>query len=298
MLNQPKAYLLASLSVIFWSTIAVAFKVSLRSLDPFQIVFMASLISLVIFFVINIFTEGFAGMSGQITPKAIAKSAFLGFLNPFLYYIILIHAYSMITAQEAMTLNYIWPIMLALLAVPMLGQKLRWLSLLAMVISFGGIIVIATKGDIASLSPTNILGCSLAAGSSVVWALYWIFNLKDKRTVSGKLMLNFFFGTLYSVIAITLFSTFRTDGLMAWTGGVYLGFFEMGITFMLWLSALKLSKKTYLVSQFIFISPPLSLMWIWLILKEPIIPSTITGLVMIIAGIVLQQRTERTKLNR
>ncbi len=293
--NQPKAYLLASLSVIFWSTIAVAFKVSLRSLDPFQIVFMASLVSFIIFFVINVLQEAFSAVAGQLTKGAIIKSAFLGLLNPFLYYIILIHAYSKITAQEAMTLNYIWPIMLALLAVPLLGQKLRWISFLAMVISFGGIIVIATKGDFATLSPTNLTGCALAAGSSVIWALYWIFNLKDGRTVSGKLMLNFFFGTVYSMIAVMIFSTFRAEGLKAWTGGVYLGFFEMGLTFMLWLSALKLSKKTYLVSQFIFISPPLSLMWIWLILKEPILPATIIGLVLIISGIILQQWQDRLK---
>ena len=33
-----------------------------------------------------------------------------GFLNPFLYYIILFKAYSLLPAQEALSLNYTWPL--------------------------------------------------------------------------------------------------------------------------------------------------------------------------------------------
>lgn len=291
--NQQKAYLFALLAVFCWSTIAVAFKISLRYIDPFQIVFLASFFSLLFFLLVNLRKYGFRSMFATLRRKDLGRSALLGFLNPFLYYVILLHAYDLISAQEAMTLNYIWPIMLALLSVPLLGQKMGLFSLSAMIISFGGILVIATKGDFGSLSFTNVTGTLLAAGSSLIWALYWIFNLKDHREIPDKLMLNFFFGTIYALIALLVFSD---PGMMtagALVSGAYLGLFEMGITFLLWMTALKWSKKTYLVSQLIFLSPFLSLIWIRVVLHEPILTSTIAGLLLILSGIILQQQQEK-----
>jgi drug/metabolite transporter (DMT)-like permease len=291
--NQQKAYLFALLAVFCWSTIAVAFKISLRYCDPFQIVFLASLFSLLFFLLLNIWKSRFRGLISSLKRNDIARSAWLGFLNPFLYYVILLHAYDLISAQEAMTLNYIWPIMLALLSVPLLGQKMGLLSMIAMIISFGGILVIATKGDFETLSFTNATGTLLAAGSSLIWALYWIFNLKDHREIPDKLMLNFFFGTIYALIALLIFSTPVMMSVGALGSGAYLGLFEMGLTFLLWMTALKYSKKTYLVSQLIFLSPFLSLIWIRVVLKEPILTSTILGLLLILAGIILQQQQEK-----
>ncbi|MFO7722976.1 MAG: DMT family transporter [Bacteroidales bacterium] len=291
--NQKRAYILALLAVMCWSTIAVAFKVTLRFTDPYQIVFIASLVSWVTFTAIAVFRIGVVKLAGSVRKKDLLRSSLLGFLNPFFYYIILIHAYDMISAQEAMTLNYIWPVVLALLSVPMLGQKLGLTSLAAMLISFAGIIVIATKGDFASLSFTSLRGDFLAAGSSVIWALYWILNLKDKREIPTAMALNFFFGTVYAFLALLIFSTPASIPVNGWLGGTYLGLFEMGITFLLWLSALKFSRKTYLISQFIFISPFLSLIWIRVVLGEPLLRSTILGLILVITGIFIQQQQER-----
>jgi drug/metabolite transporter (DMT)-like permease len=64
----------------------------------------------------------------------------------------------------------------------------------------------------------------------------------------------------------------------------------MGITFVLWLRALRLSRTTAQVSNLIYLSPFVSLVLIHLIVGETIMLSTITGLVFIVAGIVLQQR--------
>jgi len=288
-----RAYLYALMAVLFWSTIAVAFKVSLRTLDPFQIVFAASLVSFLIFLIINLFRLDRTGWRTAYSGRGAKRSALLGLLNPFGYYLVLIHAYDMITAQEAMTLNYIWPIMLAVLAVPLLKQSMGLRSFAALAISFAGIMVIATRGNLLSFEITNLPGVLLAAGSSVVWALYWIFNLKDDREVSLKLMMNFGFGTLYALIALMLFSSPFGKPLSDWTGAIYLGFFEMGFTFLLWLTALKISAKTYLVSQLVYLAPPLSLLWIRLVLDEPILPSTIMGLTLILGGIILQQKKEK-----
>ena len=63
----------------------------------------------------------------------------------------------------------------------------------------------------------------------------------------------------------------------------------MGITFVFWLSALKLSENTAKVGNLIFISPFLSLVFIHFLVGEDILASTFIGLALIISGILLQQ---------
>lgn len=295
---QRRSYLAALAAILLWSTIAVAFKTALQYLDPVQLVFCSSLVSFVFFMLINLLSGTFKKVLKSSTKIGIARSALLGFMNPFLYYLVLIHAYDMIPAQEAMTLNYIWPLMLALLSVPFLHQKLGTTAFLAMILSFGGIILIATKGQFASLSFSALKGDLLAAGSSIIWALYWIFNLKDDRAIPQKMLWNFFFGTIFSFLATLWFSNPYTITPNGWFSGIYLGLFEMGATFLLWLTALRLSRKTYLISQLIFLAPFISLIWIRLVLKEPVLPVTIMGLVLIVAGILWLQWSERQKPER
>jgi drug/metabolite transporter (DMT)-like permease len=71
-------------------------------------------------------------------------------------------------------------------------------------------------------------------------------------------------------------------------GGIYLGLFEMGLPFVLWLKALKYSGTTARVSNLIYLSPFISLILIHFFVGEQILLSTIAGLVFIISGIVWQ----------
>ncbi len=228
--------------------------------------------------------------------RALARSAMGGFLNPFLYYMVLFKAYALLPAQEAQPLNYTWPLVLSLLAVPLMGEKLRWRSLLALLVSFSGVIVISTRGDVTSFMPANPLGAGLALGSSIVWASFWIINVKDERDPVEKLFLNFFFGTLFISLFLVLDGS-RTMGfppkadLAVLIGSAYVGLFEMSLTFMLWLSALSSSGNTARVSNLIYLSPFLSLVFIRFVVGEQILPSSIVGLFLIISGVILQRRS-------
>jgi drug/metabolite transporter (DMT)-like permease len=81
-------------------------------------------------------------------------------------------------------------------------------------------------------------------------------------------------------------------------GAIYIGLFEMGITFVLWLKALQLSKTTAQVSNFIYLVPFISLIVIHFTVGENIYPSTIIGLMFIIAGILLQQYVSRERVDK
>jgi drug/metabolite transporter (DMT)-like permease len=77
-----------------------------------------------------------------------------------------------------------------------------------------------------------------------------------------------------------------TTGLL---GCVYIGIFEMGAAFVLWLKALQLSEATAKVSNLIFLSPFISLIFIKFVVGERILPSSIIGLGFIAGGILVQQ---------
>jgi drug/metabolite transporter (DMT)-like permease len=202
---------------------------------------------------------------------------------------VLFKAYSILPAQEAQPLNFVWPITLVLLSIPLLKQKIKSKDILATFICFAGVLVISTRGDIFGFRFTNITGVCLATGSSVVWALFWIYNVRDKRDEVIRLFLNFVFGSAMTFLLMLILGDLHNQNLPGLLGGVYIGLFEMGITFLLWLKALRLSKTTAHVTNLIYMVPFLSLVLIHFSVGETIFASTIVGLVFIISGIVLQR---------
>ncbi len=292
--RQKQAYLYAIATVLLWSTVATAFKISLRYLDYLQLLLYASFVSLVVLFVILLIQNKLLLLS-QYSAREYFHSAILGFLNPFLYYIILFKAYSLLPAQEAQPLNYTWSITLALLSIPLLKQRIKLINILALIISYFGVLIISTRGDILALKFSHPYGVLLALGSAVIWALFWIYNIRDQRDEVTKLFLNFSFGMVFIFLAMLLSSRLKTFPSPAGiSGAIYVGMFEMGITFVLWLKALKLSRTTAQVGNLIYLSPFVSLVLIHFVVGEKIIISTLIGLIFIISGIMLQQYSSRS----
>ena len=282
------AYFYAICAVLIWSTVASAFKLSLQYLDFLQLLLISAFVSTIILMVILI-TQNKMKKLMKYSLKDYLHSALLGFLNPFLYYILLFKAYSLLPAQEAQPLNYTWPIMLVLLSIPLLKQKVNLKSIIAIIISFFGVLIISTQGDILGFGFTNLYGAFLALSTAVIWAFFWIFNTKDKRDEITKLFLNFAFGLLYIFITTLSYSTIVIPDLNGLLGASYIGFFEMGITFVIWSKALQLSVTTAKVSKFIYLVPFLSLVIVFFVLGEKILISTIVGLAFIVIGIILEQ---------
>jgi drug/metabolite transporter (DMT)-like permease len=280
--------LFALTAILLWSTAGTAFKLALRGMDLIQLLFIASTVAWV-FLLIVLVSRQQTGELFRNTPRSLLRSAFGGFLNPFLYYMILLNAYSVLPAQIAGPLNYTWPVMLVLLSVPFLRQKIRVIELTAILISFIGVIIISSQGRNIFKTPVNEpIGVLLALVSSIVWASFWIFNVKDKRSEIIKITLNFFFGSIFTGIAL-LISPKPVTWNLSIIPAVYVGLTEMAIAFVCWLTALENTKNNARISNLVFISPFISLFFIYLILGEHIYWTTPAGLVFIVGGILIQQ---------
>lgn len=256
-----KALIYASMAVFFWSTVATAFKIALQELDFIQLIFIASGVTSVLLFII-LLIQGKTGLIRKTSRREWFRSVLAGAFNPLLYYLVLLRAYSLLPAQIAQPLNMIWPIVLVLLSVPFLHQQIGWKSLVALLISFTGVVVISSQGEIMGFRETSIEGVLLATGSSVLWSAYWIFNVLDKRDEILKLFLNFAFGFIFLGIAVFLFSDFRMTLGRGMLAAVYTGIFEAGITYVLWLKAMQLSTNHARIGNLVFFAPFLSLIFI------------------------------------
>jgi drug/metabolite transporter (DMT)-like permease len=291
MKNQSKAYGFALLSVAFWSTMGTAFKLTLQFVSPGMLLLLASFTALLFLGIV-------AALRGQlkelrnIRPKEMLNSALMGLFNPFLYYLVLFEAYNRIPAQEGVALNYIWPVMLVIFSILFLKQKITLLSFTAILLSFFGTAIIAMHGDFSHLNFSDPVGVMLAVGSALFWASFWILNLKDPREAVLKMFMNFAFGSAYILIWMLLKNELIFPPAAGLAGALYIGIFEMGLTFVLWLTALKLSTQTVSVSNLVFISPFVSLLLVSLFVGETILPSTFIGLGVIVSGILLQQYSQ------
>ncbi|MBP6520514.1 MULTISPECIES: DMT family transporter [Shewanella] len=292
MKSSNLAYVYGMAAVFLWSTVATAFKIALSYYTPLQLVFVAVLTSII----------ALAGILAWQKKLSLLKQQFLrrpmfylvtGLINPFLYYVVLFKAYSLLPAQQALSLNYTWAVLLPLLAAPLLKQHLRKSDIAAALIAYTGVFIIATGGDISGFSFDSPLGIGLALTSTLLWCLYWIVNTKDQGDPVVSLLLSFLIGLPFVAVTLVLTDTLPSFSIKAIFAGMYVGLFEMGITFVLWLMALKTATRTANISTMVFLSPVMSIGFIAWILQETIAMATYLGLAFILSGMMLQQLLPR-----
>lgn len=281
-LSPPRAYLYAAIAVLGWSTVASAFKITLRSLSVVEMLFYSSAASALLLVSIR-------RTSRDTTPLPPLKSCLkIGALVPCSYYAILFQAYDLLPAQYAQALNYSWPLAMSLLAILFLKEPIQRKRMAALLLGFGGILIIClSKGPIPELGTNDIVGMALAIGSAVFWAAYWIWMLKSPYSPLSFLTGGFLGSLPYLLCAWLITNPLSFPSIPGILGCLYIGVFEMGLTFYLWSSALKMSSQVTSIANLAYLSPFLSLMWIYWVLGEPLEELAILGLVVLVCAILL-----------
>jgi drug/metabolite transporter (DMT)-like permease len=291
---NTQSYIYALIAVLLWSTVATAFKIALNEINVVQLLTFSTGLSTLVLTIIMVLSKRF------VLLKSIPKRSFFnlvgkGIINPFAYYLILFKAYSWLPANEAMILNYTWPIVLVVFTVLILKQQFSLFDGVSIVISFIGVLIIATQGKILNVEFSNLLGVLLALGSSIVWAFYWILNMKNSVDAIIQLWISFGVGFLASLFLFLLQKNTILVSPTAIIASIYVGLFEMSIPFIMWHLALNKASKASNVSQLIFLSPFLSLMIISVVLKEKILITSIIGFLFILVGIFIQAIFKKTR---
>ncbi len=293
-LTEKRGFIFACLAVLAWSTVAAAFKIALRSFSAAALLWVVSAVSTLILGIIVIWQAWLNGKRYDFGFFVLLRSVFLGFLNPFVYYLLIFAAYERLLAQVAQPLNQIWGILLAVISAWRFGRKISGGQWIGMSLSFIGVFVLVTQGRFDTVSVDSPLGVGMALFSAFIWAFYWLINMDDSCDPLWRLFLNcacgFFFITIY---CLTTGSWPLQVGADGWAAAVYIGMFEMGVTTLLWLIALKSVKDTTRVSGLIYLVPFISLIFISQVAGEAIRLVSVAGLFLVIGGQVLIHKISR-----
>ncbi len=291
--------------MLSWSTVATAFKITLQHLTHFEMLLVASLTSLLIFAAFLTIQRKWRTAAVQLRAN-LRTFALLGLLNPVAYYLLLFKSYDLLPAHVAQPVNYLWPIALLILLAVFTRQAIPPLKYIGMALSLGGLALISATSTSSDGKPLSVPGLLLGLFSAILWATYWMANNRYKARFDAFVgfFATFLFGSLYLLAAAAVqyvlsgpqsFSPLTTTGLLA---GAYVGAFEMGIPFIFFGLALRLTSNPALINQLCYLAPFLSLFIISSILHEHISPATYGGLLLIVLGLLFNQYIVRTPQTR
>jgi len=288
---QRISYLNLALCILLWASIPVASKKILVEMTNVQMLFWSTLFSFTVLVGVLV-AQGKVRLLARYDTRAYGWMGLLGFLGAYLYYILLYGAFARTTAAEGFILAYTWPILVSLLAVVLLGEKLTGRRALAIVISFCGVLVIVTQGRIVSFAFTSLPGDLLALGGAFVFALFSVLGKRARydQTVSATV----YFGVaLLAVSATALLSGgIPWPSAAVWPWLLYNGIFVNGISYVFWFKALE-NGDTFVISNALYLTPFLSLLYVYFWLDEAILPSAVVGVVVIVAGVGIQAGRSR-----
>ncbi len=288
MTDHTKATVYAGIAVLSWSTVATAFKLSLKYLTHFEMLLVASCTALLLFTLLLTFQQKWA-LVATLSRRQWGRFALIGLLNPVAYYLVLFKAYALLPAQVAQPINYAWPIVLLILLALFARQPIPRKKYIGMCMSLGGVALISLgSGSLAGAS-VSVYGLLLAALSAFLWADYWMGNNKNRLIDSSvALFMSFLFGTLYLLGGACVVGV-NISTLPGILSGMYVGAFEIALPFTFFGLAMRTTTNPALINQLCYLSPFLSLFLIAVVLGEQIVTTTYIGLALIVLGIVFNE---------
>ncbi len=284
--NTAKSVFFLGLCILSWGLIPVVTKYILIELNNLQMLFYSTIFSCTVMGGIVLFQKK-TSVLATYSIYDYAKVGVLGFLGTYLYYVLLYGALALTSASEGFILAYTWPMLVIILAFPLLREKLTIKKLCSIFISFLGIMVIVTHGSIFTLSFTSLQGDILALGGACVFALFSVLGKKYQYDQVVSVFIYFVTALVFITPTLLLFSSLKMPSFHVWLWLLLNGFLVNGVSYIFWFKALEYGD-TSVISNALYLTPFLSLVYIALFLGEQILLSTVVGLVIIVVGIVLQ----------
>ena len=100
----------------------------------------------------------------------------LGLFGLFGYHALFFVALRTAPAAEANLINYLWPLLLALLSALLPGERLRWWHLAGCLLGLTGASLLAVRGARLAFDATQWRGYSAALGCAVIWPVYSVLS--------------------------------------------------------------------------------------------------------------------------
>ncbi len=286
-MNKSKlAYIYISFAILGWASTAAVVKLLVQELSNLQVIFYSFIFSVISLFGIVLFQKKLHLLK-QYSKKDYLKMMGLGTLGCFIYFILFFGAFMYASAQEVFIINYLWPIMVVMFAIIILKERLSPLKILGILLGFFGVYIVATQGNLLSFSFTNLKADVLAILGAVSYGLFSVLGKKYNYERFTSMLIYYITGFILITITVFFFSSFPKLTFLQLIGIVWLGIFSNALPYVFWFKALEYGD-TSRMANLIFLTPFLSLVYIYILLTEKILLASFIGLAAIVAGILVQ----------
>jgi drug/metabolite transporter (DMT)-like permease len=209
-----------------------------------------------------------------------------------LYY--LAFALAPAAAGEANIINYLWPLWVLLLSVPLLGETLSWNKALGMLIAFAGVYLLISGGSRIRFSAENLPAYACAGAGAFFWGLFSVLSKRqgdrEPLTALWLYLTASFLG--FALLALALAATgairLAAPSGRAWWMLAVVGAGANGLAALFWVLALRYGD-TALVSTLAYLTPFLALVYLAVFRGTPIRPLEIASLALILGGPLLER---------
>jgi drug/metabolite transporter (DMT)-like permease len=271
-----RANLFALGAIVLWGTLA-SLGVSLGHVPPFLLTGLALVIGSVPAWPLI--------RQWKVPGKTLALGIYGLFGFHFLLFIALRHA----PPVEANLVNYLWPLLIVVLAPLLLpGMRLRPAHAIAAVAGFAGAAV-AILGTGASMDGGWSWGYVPALGSAFIWATYSLLTRRVRPFPTAAIGL---FGLVSGVLSLLCHWALEPPvalGARDWALVAIMGLGPLGAAFFFWDKALKLGDPRH-IGILSYITPLASTLILMLVSDRPLTWSIAAAAALIIGAAVLGTR--------
>ena len=272
--------------MLIWSTLATVVKLVLKDIPNFQALAISSAFAFVFLLILNIINGSIKEMK-HYRIKDCLTMAGLGFLGLFMYSALYYYGIAELGSQEACILNYLWPMMIVIFACIILKERITVKKIIAMLMSFAGIVVLTLSSGGAS-SGNRLFGIIACVTAAVCYGLFSVLNKKHSLNQNVTMMWIWFTTALCSLVLSLIFENWQPIAGVQWLGIAWLGIVVNAVAYLLWAIALKGASDSAKIANLAYLVPFISIIISWLVLKEQITINAVLALVLIIGGILIQ----------
>ena len=282
-----------ALLVLFWGSAFAVVKVGLGYSPPLLFAGLRSLTGGLAMVLAAVMWGGSPRL-GRDWPVFLLLTLF----NVALFIGLQTYAIVYLPSGSAAVLVYLQPILVGLLAWPILGETLTAAKVAGLLLGFSGIVAVSAgsfSGSVGALSP---LGVTLGATSALCWALGTVFFKKYEARVSTLWAVALPFvagGLMLTVVGLVV----EDWGSITWTGTfvssmLYSGVIGISLAWVIWFALVRAGEASR-VASYIFFVPLTAVLIGVLFLDEPLGYTLLVGAAFVVSGIYLVNRQPRGK---
>jgi len=275
---ERSALFWALAAIVLWGTLAAVVGDTLAGVAASSLLFWSFIFAAATLAIVHVARGGRPRDLVAGKPSLIL----LGLWGIFGYHALLFEALGRAPIVEANLLNYLWPLLMVLLAPVLAGERASALALGGAAAGFAGAALAVTQGHAIAPRREDALGYALAALAALSWSSFSVL-LRRFREEGDRMPL---FVT-WSLAAAAVFAGAR-GGLApppprALLAAAWVGIGPMAVAFTAWDRAMRLGRAST-IGALSYLDPLLSTLCVALVLAKPLTGPTLAGMALIVGG--------------